>query len=129
MMTNTGAANHKISHNDHRHVSAGTLKPDMMGPIAGAPKAKSAQLYIKYGASRGLLTSVIEAPPVAKQGEPKNPCRKRKTMSPGTLSTSAVGTLKTMKINIVAIYGGLRPTDGISERGLKNIGPNPYPRI
>jgi len=46
--------------------------------------------------AKGILSSeyksCIEAPPFAKQGEPKKPCMKRRARRPLKLLTSAVGT-------------------------------------
>ena len=38
-----------------------------------------------------------EAPPVARQGEPKKPCRKRRTIRPAKLSTTALGMMRMTK--------------------------------
>jgi hypothetical protein len=50
-----------------------------------------------------LYMSPMEAPPDARQGEPKNPCRKRSTIRPAKLPTKAVGMEMITKRNIVMI--------------------------
>ena len=68
----------------------------------------------------------MEAPPVARQGLPKKPCKNRSTSRPPILFTSAAGTQRITKSAMVTIYGGLRPTEGISLIGEKMSGPVPY---
>lgn len=45
--------------------------------------------------------SCIEAPPLARQGLPKNPCRKRSTRRPAKFLTRAVGMERMTKMSIV----------------------------
>lgn len=66
-----------------------------------------------------------EAPPVARIGEPKNPCRKRKNINAEALSTSARGILISMYSAKVKTYGMLRPILGISLSGENRRGPIP----
>lgn len=66
------------------------------------------------------------APPVARQGEPKNPWRNRSTRRPPILLTNAVGTVRMTNNARVAMYGGLRPMEGISLKGAQSMGPRPY---
>ena len=53
--------------------------------------------------------SCMEAPPLARQGLPKNPCKKRSTMRAAKLSTTAA-IIETMKKRTKEIiYGGFLP--------------------
>lgn len=88
----TGPESHNISHNDHRQFSAATAKPDSKGPRAGAQKAADTQNAMAIGTYSILHMSCIVAPPVAKHGLPKNPCKNRSTSKPPKLSTKAVGS-------------------------------------
>ena len=67
----------------------------------------------------------MDAPPVASAGDPKNPCRNRRTRSPAKWLTSAVGTQRITKSPKVIRYGTFRPTIGTSLKGENNIGPTP----
>lgn len=72
--------------------------------------------------------SCSEAPPVARHGEPKKPCKNLSTMRPAMLSTKAVGMQRMTNMPKLTMYGGLRPIEGISLRGEKSSGPSPYAR-
>jgi hypothetical protein len=84
--------NHNISHSDHRQLSAGTAKPDKKGPRAGAQKAADTQNAMAMGTYSILHKSCIVAPPVAKHGLPKKPCKNRRNDKPPKLLTKTVGT-------------------------------------
>jgi hypothetical protein len=45
--------------------------------------------------------SLIDAPPDAKQGDPKNPCKNRNMMSPAKVFSNAVGMDMMTKMPIV----------------------------
>jgi hypothetical protein len=62
-----------------------------------------------YARFAGDQMSAIEAPPVARIGDPKNPVKKRKARSIPKFSASAVGTWKATKTTSVARYIGFRP--------------------
>ena len=98
-------------------------KPPRVGPRVGPQTAPMPQTAIPYARLEGRYISPIEAPPVASDGEPIKPVRKRNPISVPKLPASAVGTWSTTKTASVAIYTGLRPICGISDIGLHNIGP------
>ena len=123
-----GPERQRISHRDQCQFLAGTENPDINGPRLGPAVAKLAHSVMKYGSFNKEYKSPILAPPVARHGLPKKPCRKRNTKSPATLFTRAVGMQRITKIPKVAMYGGLRPIIGISESGENTRGPVPYPR-
>jgi hypothetical protein len=80
-----------------------TAKPLTKGPKIGPHTAEIPQILRLYACLRGTYISVIEAPPVAKAGEPINPVKKRKARSAPKLGASAVGIWSTTKTNSVAI--------------------------
>ena len=65
------------------------------------------------------------APPVARQGDPKNPRRKRRAIKPPKLETREVGTERATNMMNVSMYGGLRPMAGTSDIDEKIMGPVP----
>ena len=54
------------------------------------------------------------APPFARQGLPKNPCRNLKTSKPAILLTNAVGTQSITNMENVTMYGKFLPKAGTS---------------
>jgi hypothetical protein len=70
----------------------------MIGPNAGPHVAAKAHKLMTYGILIRLNMSCRLAPPVARHGLPKKPNKNLRTIKPGKLSTSAVGTTKITKI-------------------------------
>jgi hypothetical protein len=64
--------------------------------------------------------------PVARAGLATNPVKKRNARIVEKFLAVTMGTLKRTKIASVMMYTGLRPSDGSSWSGVKNIGPMPY---
>ena len=67
--------------------------------------------------------SLIIAPPIARIGEPKKLCKKRRTIKVAKLSTTAVIIEMIKKIPSVTIYSGLQPIASISKRRENSKGP------
>jgi hypothetical protein len=131
-----------------RHPFAGAMYPPTIGPKTGPPTPKenlcessirqskkithnhvpkNPQMQIPYATRAGSNMSVIVAPPVARQGLPKNPVNSRKTRNIGMLTAKPVGSCNRTNARIVQKYTPPRPSVGISDIGLQSIGPSPYP--
>ena len=102
MTIKIGPASHRISQSDQRQPFAVTAKPDKRGPREGPQYAAATQNVIAYGSLSREYMSCIVAPELARQGEPKKPCRKRRTSKPAKLSTRAVGSDRMTKMKNVA---------------------------
>ena len=102
MTIKIGPASHRISHNDQRQPFAVTAKPDNRGPREGPQYADATQNVIAYGSLIKEYMSCMVAPELARQGEPKKPCRNRRTSKPAKLLTSAVGSDRMTKMKNVA---------------------------
>jgi hypothetical protein len=97
MIRKIGADSQTTSQSDHRQFIAGTLNPEITGPRAGPRVAKAAQAVKAYGSFRRPYMSPMLAPPVARHGLPKNPCKNRSAKRPPKLLTTAVGMLRITK--------------------------------
>ena len=102
MRSKIGPASHRISHSDQRQPFAVTAKPDNRGPREGPQYAAETQKVIAYGSLSREYISCMVAPELARHGEPKKPCRNRRTSRPAKLSTSAVGSDRMTKMKNVA---------------------------
>lgn len=109
----------------NRQPIACTAYVDMVGPHAGPRVATIAHMATAKGNCVGLQISAKEAPAVARHGEHMKPRRKRRTIRPAKLFTSAVGMQRMTKRKPEMAYGGLRPIAGISERGENRRLPRP----
>jgi hypothetical protein len=98
-------------------------------PKAGATKQAVAQAEMPKGKYSSLKTSDSDAPPVARIGEPRKPCKNRRNMKAGALRMRARGMLTSVYRKNVVAYGMLRPIWGISLNGEKSKGPMPYPSL
>jgi hypothetical protein len=74
----TGTAAIKISHIENLQPRTGIANPETKVPIAGAQKTQNPHVDMACGRISEEYMSAIEAPPVARQGLPKKPCRKRR---------------------------------------------------
>jgi hypothetical protein len=87
----TGADIHKMIQKDQCQFSATTVNPDSKGPTDGPANIDATHMAIGYGRYNIEYISCIDAPPFARQGEPKNPCKKRRKTRAPKLLTAAVG--------------------------------------
>ena len=63
--------------------------------------------------------------PVANAGLPTKPVKNRKAKMVALFFALTMGILKSKKMPRPTIYTGFLPIDGISWRGVRNIGPTP----
>lgn len=142
----TGPAMMSSSQLEKRHPKSLTAYEDKVGPSAGPSVATAAQSATANGNSAMVHISPRDAPAVARQGEAMtkywstksacvshasdkgfylHPRRKRSTIRPAKLSTSAVGMHRMMKKKPEIAYGGFLPMAGTSDNGEKSRHPIP----
>jgi hypothetical protein len=140
----TGPAMMSSSQLEKRHPKSLTAYEDRVGPSAGPRVATAAHRATANGNSAMVQMSPSDAPAVARQGEAMterwsqhvshllsekecylHPKRKRNTIRPAKLSTSAVGMHRMMKKKPDIAYGGFLPMAGTSDNGEKSKHPIP----
>lgn len=90
-----------LSKSDHLHPLTGTEKPESSGPSAGPQYAALTHITSPYGMAINEYMSPMDAPPEAKHGDPKKPCRNRSTIRPAKLGAKAVGMDRMTNRNMV----------------------------
>lgn len=90
-MTRAKPESHMSSQMVHVQPLPVTAKPPIRGPIVGPHTAAIPQIHIAYARFLGVYMSAIDAPPVARLGDPNRPVRNRKARSIPKLADKAVG--------------------------------------
>lgn len=89
-------------------------------PRIGPQTAPTLHTPIAYGTFLGVNRSAIDAPPVARMGEPTKPVRNRKMRMQVKLVGLRMGAWKSVNRKMASQYTTLRPRCGVSCSGERN---------